>query len=277
MERTITILIGGCSFFIGDLAYADLQRYLGRIERHFQEEEDAKDIIADLEGRIAELLFSATCSGKLVVTQQMVQNVISCIGEYEDEEAPQHVESESGQTRADDSVAQRKLFRSSKDGKLGGVCYGLAKYFDIDVIYVRLFFVLTLAILLYILLLILMPNAETEEQYRQMEGKHDGIEKMWLMFDTYTDNLTDRVRSKALWLRIVIFIALGGSIFFMTFDVVKSIVLAVIVAFFCHAKKRSQKVLCIVLFPIVLFYLSFIMFPVINAFYSIQHFIHCNF
>lgn len=277
MERTITILIGGCSFFIGDLAYADLQRYLGRIERHFQEEEDAKDIIADLEGRIAELLFSATCSGKLVVTQQMVQNVIACIGDYEDEEALQHVESESEQTRADDSVAQRKLFRSSKDGTFGGVCYGLAKYFDIDVIYVRLFFVLTLAILLYILLLILMPNAETEEQYRQMEGKHDGIEKMWLMFDTYTDKLTDKVRSKALWLRIVIFIALGGCIYFMSFDVVKSIVLAVIAAFFCHVKKRSQKVLCIVLFLIAFFYMSYIMCHVTGAFYSIQHFILCNF
>ncbi|MEC9488803.1 MAG: PspC domain-containing protein, partial [Halanaerobium sp.] len=36
----------------------------------------------------------------------------------------------------------KKIYRSRRDRVLGGVCGGIAEYFDIDVILVRLLFVL---------------------------------------------------------------------------------------------------------------------------------------
>ena len=39
-------------------------------------------------------------------------------------------------------VSQRKLYRDSKNGKIFGVCAGLAEYLDVDVTIVRLFMAL---------------------------------------------------------------------------------------------------------------------------------------
>ena len=57
----------------------------------------------------------------------------------------------------------KKYYLSTDDKKIGGVCGGLAEYFDIDPLLVRLFFVflfvcLGTGLLLYILLWILAPK-----------------------------------------------------------------------------------------------------------------------
>jgi phage shock protein PspC (stress-responsive transcriptional regulator) len=58
----------------------------------------------------------------------------------------------------------RKLMRSSTYKKLGGVCAGLADYFDLDVTIVRLIWLLAVlfagtGILIYIILWIVLPLA----------------------------------------------------------------------------------------------------------------------
>lgn len=63
------------------------------------------------------------------------------------------------------SENSKKLYRLPKQGKILGVCAGLAKYFDMDVVLVRVVFVILIfatgggAILLYIILAILMPTS----------------------------------------------------------------------------------------------------------------------
>jgi phage shock protein C len=57
----------------------------------------------------------------------------------------------------------RRLYRSSTDKKIGGVCGGLAEYFDIDPLLIRLLFVVVALIggggvLLYIILWIITPE-----------------------------------------------------------------------------------------------------------------------
>lgn len=56
-----------------------------------------------------------------------------------------------------------KLYRSDTDSMLGGVCGGLAEYFDLDSVWVRLIFVLLalatgVGVLIYIVLWIVMPR-----------------------------------------------------------------------------------------------------------------------
>lgn len=63
-------------------------------------------------------------------------------------------------------MEEKKLVRSTSDKMIAGVCGGLAKYFGIDVVLVRILFVLfALAggpgILLYIILWIVMPEEST--------------------------------------------------------------------------------------------------------------------
>ncbi len=58
----------------------------------------------------------------------------------------------------------KRLQRSKTERMIGGVCGGLANYFDVDATIVRLLFVLSFfflypgTILVYVLLLIIMPE-----------------------------------------------------------------------------------------------------------------------
>ncbi len=69
---------------------------------------------------------------------------------------------------------ERKLYRLPKQGKILGVCAGLAEYFDMDVALIRIVFVILAlatggsAILLYIILAIVMPTRD---------GNQDTIDK----------------------------------------------------------------------------------------------------
>lgn len=69
---------------------------------------------------------------------------------------------------------ERKLYRLPEQGKILGVCAGLAEYFDMDVALIRIVFVILAlatggsAILLYIILAIVMPTRD---------GNQDTIDK----------------------------------------------------------------------------------------------------
>lgn len=65
------------------------------------------------------------------------------------------------------STEYRKLYRSRKDRMIGGVCGGLAKYFNMDPTIIRLIAVLGLVavggtFLAYIILLIVVPEEPVE-------------------------------------------------------------------------------------------------------------------
>lgn len=74
----------------------------------------------------------------------------------------------------------KKLMRSNSDRMIGGVCGGLANYFNIDPVLVRLAFALfTISggsgILLYLLLLIVMPletDVAENSTPLEMEGEN---------------------------------------------------------------------------------------------------------
>ncbi len=57
----------------------------------------------------------------------------------------------------------KRLYRSNNNKMLGGVCGGIAEYFDLDPVLVRLFFVITLfaggtGLLAYIVAVIIIPE-----------------------------------------------------------------------------------------------------------------------
>jgi phage shock protein PspC (stress-responsive transcriptional regulator) len=69
----------------------------------------------------------------------------------------------------------RRLFRLPDEGKLGGVCAGIAAYFNVEVVLVRVVFVvLTLFtgawLIVWLALLFLMPPARTPEEYTAAHG-----------------------------------------------------------------------------------------------------------
>ena len=63
---------------------------------------------------------------------------------------------------------QKKLYRQKNNKMIGGVCAGIAKYFDIDVTVVRLIWAISTlfwgtGIILYILAWIIIPEEKIKE------------------------------------------------------------------------------------------------------------------
>ena len=71
----------------------------------------------------------------------------------------------------------KKLNRSSEDKKIAGVCAGLGEYFDIDPVFLRLFFLASLffggiGALIYLLLWIMVPEKLGNGARRPAAGLH---------------------------------------------------------------------------------------------------------
>lgn len=72
-------------------------------------------------------------------------------------------------------IMQKKFFRDTDAGKLGGVCSGLSTYFNIDVTLVRIIFVIALlcgsaGFWAYLLIWLIAPAAKTPEEKCELRG-----------------------------------------------------------------------------------------------------------
>jgi len=185
MNKTININLGGYFFHIDETAYQKLRKYLDAIARSLSDDPHGKnEIIADIEARISELLSEKITDERQVVNEQDINDIIKIMGQPEDyaDEEETHTSASYSYNRNTNS---KKLFRDGENKFLGGVASGLAHYFNIDIIWIRLAFLLFLftggfSVLLYIVLWVLLPEAKTTAEKLQMEGEPvniDNIEK----------------------------------------------------------------------------------------------------
>lgn len=201
MKKTLTINLGGFVFNIDEDACDRLSQYLADIEKRFPEEERA-EIIRDIEERMAELL-TYKLQNRNVVETNDVEEVIEVIGkpeQFEDESGEGHSEGDgsanasaatdnSNHTNSEKTVERkprrtRKLYRNSNDRMVSGVASGLAAYFDLDPAIMRILFVILAfaslgwGILIYLILLIAMPEAKTKAQFLEMQGIEPTLENI---------------------------------------------------------------------------------------------------
>lgn len=184
MKKTISVDIHGRNFIIDEAAYARLNEYLEEIKQHFGKDANVEEVMNDIEASISEKLQSAITSYKDVVTLEDIERLIKIMGTPKDfDEAIGASETKQDEEQATDTKKEageprtkRKLYRDMDSAMLAGVSSGLAKYFDVDVVLVRiLFIVFTItggfAIPLYIILWIAMPEAKTVNQKLEMQGE----------------------------------------------------------------------------------------------------------
>jgi len=174
MKKTLSINISGIIFHIEEDGYETLRKYLDSINRYFGAFEDSSEILADIESRIAEIFLAKLNEGKQVITGEDVQILISTMGNVSDFKAAEENEfaSEGSPKEAPRSThqpANKKLVRDKSRKILGGVCAGLAHYFSIDPVWVRLIFALLSAgygggVVIYIILWIVLPTETLEEE-----------------------------------------------------------------------------------------------------------------
>lgn len=134
--------LAGISFTLETDAYAALNEYIASLQNAYRDDPDGEEIVADIEARIAELILSAV-SADAIVTKPLIMNIIKQLGSAEeiDSEQPDH-DPEPRQAETTDPSGNpripRRLYRDVQRHKLGGVCAGIANYFDIDPTLVRL-------------------------------------------------------------------------------------------------------------------------------------------
>lgn len=179
MKKVVNVGIGGRTFVLEEDAYSKMESYLSlfksKINMGFQENE----VMDDLEMRIADLFEAKLGSRNEVVTLQMVEEIIARLG-MPDGSSPFENDGNTSSSSASASASSeskgpRKFYRDYDNRAIGGVCSGLAQYLNIDVVLVRiLFVVLTLlgsaGIWVYIILWIVAPKAVTAAQKCEMRG-----------------------------------------------------------------------------------------------------------
>ncbi len=199
MNKTININLGGLFFHIDEQAYTALRTYLDRISRSLSEDSQGKEeIINDIEMRISEILSERIKDSRQVVSLSDIEDIIEIMGRPEDYE----IESDyTGDTRQyyGSKTSYRKLYRDPDDSFLGGVCSGLGHYFGIEAIWIRLlflvlFFGLGTGLLLYIILWILLPQANTTAEKLEMEGSRVDINNIEKRVRQEYNDLEQRVR-----------------------------------------------------------------------------------
>ncbi|MDD2426225.1 MAG: PspC domain-containing protein, partial [Bacteroidales bacterium] len=163
MKKVLNAGIGGRSFIMDEDAYQRLDRYLDRFREKTRMGAQAKDVMEDLEQRIAELFSESLKSDQEVVNLTLVNKVIGQLG------MPDGTQDDDDFSPAGEAPPQnqtRKLYRDPDSRIIGGVCSGLSYYLNTDLVLVRVllavaFFVGGVGFWLYIILWLVVPVADT--------------------------------------------------------------------------------------------------------------------
>lgn len=228
MKKNITINLFGSLYCIDEDAYALLQKYTDSMKSYFARQEGGEEIADDIEHRVAELMWQKKEEGNEAIDIDMIKEIIAKIGNPAEIDGKEDDAEEKADNAGHTSFAasdnktnnagntsgktyetstsngnknkwnlnDRHLYRNPKDKKLGGVCSGLAQFFNggndtgiNDATFWRLGFLgLTVFLMfympywipdvvnisipvIYIILWIIMPEAKTPEDMLRMKGK----------------------------------------------------------------------------------------------------------
>jgi phage shock protein PspC (stress-responsive transcriptional regulator) len=170
MNEVTKIHLGRQAFTIALDAQRELRQYLNAIKQHISDE----SVVDEVELRMAELLAEHGISGDNVVLPVDVDFLKEQLGNPKD--FAEDEESRGVEVATEKSTDSKRLFRDTDAAMLAGVAAGLANYFGVDVLLIRLLFVIGTfiggwGILIYIILWLLVPEAKTSSDRLQMAGR----------------------------------------------------------------------------------------------------------
>ena len=187
MNKTLSIGLAGYSFMIEEHAYIKLSDYLSAL-RSTLDVNEADEVMHDIEIRIVEI-FRDSLNKREVVNDADVEKVIAQIGTPEiiEEQEEAYFSDKSKEQKAKQDFVytdKKQLFRDPEQQKIAGVCAGLANYIGLDLRTMRAIwlgiFILgiftaaissTLIVIIYIILWIVIPKAESAADFLKMKGK----------------------------------------------------------------------------------------------------------
>lgn len=172
MKKVINITIGQTIFLIEDDAYQKLKSYLNEIREYFNSKEDGDGVVDDIENSIAEKLLTKNKDEKNSINLNDVEEIVSELGTVED------LSNDEGFARSEnpeEESGKKRLYRDTEDVIVAGVASGIAKYFSIDPVIVRVIFFASLffggfGAIAYFVLWIAVQPADTASKKIHMSG-----------------------------------------------------------------------------------------------------------
>ena len=224
MKKNISINLFGTLYNIDEDAYNLLENYLQSMQRYFGRKEGGEEIADDIERRVAELLARKQRAGMTAVDINVVKEIIDTIGNAEEiagdnkaenafgsynkqegnrqgghfKEDMRHFSDEASRfaneayDRGREHVRTHRFYRCADDKVLGGVCSGLATYFNAGEPIIWRLGAIALTLLgiglplpiIYLVMWLVAPAAITPEDRLRQQGK-----------DVTPDNLAQQVVS----------------------------------------------------------------------------------
>ena len=176
MKKTLQVNIGGFAFSVDEESYNLIDSYLQSLRRYYSANQEGKEIVEDIEERLGELL-AERCGLENVVSAADARYAIGVLG------TPAAIEGDSAGDSSAKARAPKRLYRNPNGRMIGGVCSGLATYWNWDVSLIRLIVILLsisllvwghaifLMPILYIVCWIAMPNADTVQKQCELRGE----------------------------------------------------------------------------------------------------------
>ena len=199
MNKTININLGGIFFHIDENAYQKLKSYLDAIRRSLSDDPKGRDeIITDIESRIGELLSNKVKDVRQVINEEDIDEVIEVMGKPEDYMVDDELFTDDFGSGSQKRT--RKLYRDGSDRFLGGVSSGIAHYLNVDVIWIRLAWLVAafgfgFGFIVYPLLWILLPEATTTAEKLEMMGEPVNISNIEKKIRDEITEASSRVKS----------------------------------------------------------------------------------
>jgi len=177
MKKVININFQGRILPIEEMAYENLKNYIESLSAYFEKEEGKDEIINDIECRVAELCEDRLKKGAVCITEDDINLIIESIGRPADFEAQDGFEAQSSSGNSNysssqnegqnnwDNIRPKRLYRDEQNKVLGGVCSGIANYFGLEPLLVRILwiFLIGVNILGYLILWIAVPSSSVKE------------------------------------------------------------------------------------------------------------------
>lgn len=193
MTEVQKVSIGGYAFTLEVEAYAIVKQYLDELNEYYSQREGGAEVMEGFEERMAELLYEK-CGDNGVASVEAVNGIIAILGkpsaiESDDDPELKQAPGEQKASAQEKPREKKKLYRDPTGKMIGGVCSGLAAYFKIDVVIVRIVFIAlvvlggvisshahghyffnvsSFAVLAYFALWVAMPEAKTVQQRWEM-------------------------------------------------------------------------------------------------------------
>lgn len=212
MKKTIRVSLAGSIFTVEEDAYKYLQEYQTALQRQYRRQQGGREIIHDIEVRMAELFNYKLDKVKQVITYLDVYEVIEVLGKPETFEEPKknttvneddfnviNRPKSSYRKRSNKRWNKRSksIFRDVDNRVLGGVCAGLGAYFGTNPVLFRVLFALLFffgggSVIIYIIMWIAIPPAVSVTQKMEMRGEMINLDNIEMKVRQELNKLKDK-------------------------------------------------------------------------------------